>query len=60
MDFLFASVRRIYKGSNEKNNYPRRDLMTKLINIFNTRKDAITATYLVVLASLIVVMEIAK
>jgi hypothetical protein len=34
--------------------------MTKLTNIFNTRKDAITATYLVVLATMIVVMEIAK
>jgi hypothetical protein len=60
MDFLFASVRRIYKGSNEKKQLPRGDLMKQLTNIFNTRKDAITATYLVVLATLIVVQKIAS
>jgi hypothetical protein len=43
-----------------RNNYPRGDLMKQLTNIFNTRKDAITATYLVVLATLIVVQKIAS
>ena len=32
--------------------------MKKLSNSINTHKDAITATYLVVLASIIVVMQI--